>query len=186
MNLIFGWESVARLLDEPNLEEMLRAHWQELSVQKDELPLDTDYQCLVDQNDRGLYRVWGARNGKTLVGYLAFYIFCPPHHRGTLIAVDDGYYLDPAYRVGWNGVKMWRAALDALAQLGVKGVIGNDRLHFQKERGGIGAIFRRLGGTPTDRLWWFSLRASDEQPAAGQLVIRRKPADLYSDRAAGG
>jgi hypothetical protein len=152
---------------------MLRAHWEELGEHKDEMPLDTDYGRLIRQNRTGTYRVWAARDGKTLVGYLAFYIFYPPHHRATMIATDDGYYLDPAYRVGWNGVKMWRSALDALAKLGVIGVIGNDRLHFQMARGGIGAIFRRLGGTPTDRLWWFSLRASDEQSPAGKRVIRR-------------
>lgn len=133
------------------------------------MPLDTDYQRLVNDNEIGLHRVWTARDQEAsrsnplgqnvLAGYLAFYVFYPPHHCKTLIAVDDGYYLAPAYRRGWAGVRMWRSGLDALAQLGVKGVIGNDRLHFQRERGGIGAIFRRLGGSPTDRL-------SNPQPAS--------------------
>ena len=131
-DLVFGWEPVARLLEEPNLDEMLRAHWEELSAHKEEMPLDVDYQRLVDYDDQGIYRVWTARDGDTLVGYIAFYVYVPPHHRRTLIAVDDGYYLDPAHRRGWVGVRMWRAALDALAQLGVIGVIGHHKLHFQK------------------------------------------------------
>ena len=161
MSLVFGWEPVARLLEEPNLDEMLRAHWEELSAHKEEMPLDVDYQRLVDYDDQGIYRVWTARDDDTLVGYIAFYVYVPPHHRRTLIAVDDGYYLDPAHRRGWTGVRMWRSALDALAQLGVIGVIGHHKLHFQKRRGGIGAIFRRLGFEPTDELWWLTLRGRD-------------------------
>jgi GNAT superfamily N-acetyltransferase len=167
--LVFAWEPVSRLLDEPNLDEMLRAHWEELSAHKDEMPLDVDYQRLVDYNDQNIYRVWTARDGDTLVGYIAFYVFVPPHHRRTVIAVDDGYYLEPAYRLGWNGVRMWRGALDALAEMGVIGVIGHDKLHFQRQRGGIGAIFRRLGFEPTDRLWWLTLRGRDERGKSGKL-----------------
>jgi GNAT superfamily N-acetyltransferase len=141
----------------------LRAHWEELSAHKDEMPLDVDYQRLVNYNDQGIYRVWTARDGDTLVGYIAFYVFVPPHHRKSLIAVDDGYYLDPSYRRGWAGVRMWREALDALAQLAVIGVIGHHKLHFQRQRGGIGAIFRRLGFEPTDELWWLTLRGQHER-----------------------
>jgi GNAT superfamily N-acetyltransferase len=162
--LVFGWEPVARLLEEPNLKEMLRAHWEELSAHKEEMPLDTDFQRLVDYNEAGIYRVWAARDAGTLVGYIAFYVFAPPHHRRAVIAVDDGYYLDPAHRRGWSGVRMWRAALDSLAQLGVIGVIGHHKLHFRAGRGGIGAIFRRLGFAPTDTLWWLTLRGRNGGP----------------------
>ena len=167
--LAFGWEPVARLLDEPNLGEMLRAHWEELSAHKEELPLDPDFERLIVYNDAGLYRVWTARDGDTLAGYIAFYVFSPPHHKSAVIAVDDGYYLAPAYRRGWAGVRMWRGALDALAQLGVVGCIGHHKLHFQERRGGIGAIFRRLGFEPTDTLWWLTLRGRDggTKPGAG-------------------
>ena len=157
--LTFGWEPVARLIEEPNLAELVRAHWEELSAHKEEMPLDPDWNRFVEYNEAGFYRVWTARADKTLVGYISFYTFCPPHHCRTMIAVDDGYYLDPAYRAGWNGIEMWRTALDALAEIGVIGCIGHSKLHFQAERGGIGALFRRLGFHPTDELWWKTLRA---------------------------
>jgi GNAT superfamily N-acetyltransferase len=161
VKLTFSWEPVARLLEEPNLDEMLRAHWEELSAHKDEMPLDLDPQRLIAYEAQGIYRVWTARDGGTLAGYIGFYVYYPPHHRRSLIAVDDGYYLAPDYRRGWTGLRLWRSALDALAELGVIGVIGHHKLHFMRHRGGIGAIFRRLGFAPTDELWWLTLRGRD-------------------------
>ena len=141
------------LMEEPNIGDLLLAHWHELGIHKDTVPLDPDYQLLINCCDAGRYRVWAAYDGKTLVGYWAWWIHPHPHYRSTLTAIDDAYILSPAYRRGTNGVRLFSTSLDALRELGVKLVIGHSKNHFEAERGGLAKLYRRMGFEHTDNLW---------------------------------
>ena len=149
----FRWERMADLLDEPNLQDMLDAHWHELGVHKDEMPLDPDYQRYVELNDVGLFRVWAGRDGGTLVAYLAFFIQPHLHYRQTLTAVEDLFMLAPTHRKGMTGIKMFTSAFEALKDLGVRRLICHSKTAFQAERGGLSRLFERLGFEQTDLIW---------------------------------
>ena len=153
MTLRFGWEHFCDLLDEPNLDDLLRSHWLELGVHKDEMSLDPDYARFVQLEEAGLFRVWTARDGKTLAGYMGWFIQPHLHYKSTLTAVEDLYMLAPAYRRGMNGVRLFATAFDALRELGVKRVICHSKEHFEADRGGLERFFARLGFERTDVIW---------------------------------
>ena len=153
MSLAFGWEPAKRVFAEPNLTDLLRAHYEELATNKDTVPLDPDFGFLIDQEAKGFYRIWTARDGKLLVGYIGWWVFPHPHYRSIMHARDDLYMLDPAYRSGFNGYRMFASAIDALRELGVKRCMMHSKVHFEAERGGLRRLFRRLGFEHTDELW---------------------------------
>lgn len=152
-SLVYGWEKFADLKDEPNLADLLRAHWNELGVHKNEMPLDPDFARFQMLEEAGVFKVWTARSGRTLVGYIGWFIQPHMHYRTTLTAVDDLYLLDPEYRRGTAGTRMFTSAFAALRELGVKRIIVHDKVHFEAERGGLGPFFRRLGFEHTDNIW---------------------------------
>jgi L-amino acid N-acyltransferase YncA len=151
--ITFGWEPCRVLFAEPNVTDLLQAHWDELAVNKTEAPLAPDWNKLIALEDQGLYRVWAARDGKTLVGYIGWWVYPHPHYRHTLHAIDDLYMLSPPYRRGLNGYRMFTTSIDALRELGVKRCMMHSKVHFQTERGGLRRLFERLGFTHTDELW---------------------------------
>lgn len=145
--ITYQWERLSRLLTEPNINDLFRAHWSETGIFRDRMPLDPDYAIMLDGNERGLYLCWTARDGKTLVGYLFFWVKPHPHFKSTLVAFDDIYRLSPEYRRGLAGYKMFTTAIEALKARGVKCVRCEALADFQKERGGLDSFYKRLGFT---------------------------------------
>lgn len=97
--------------------------------------------------------MWAARDDKTLVGYIGWFVQGHLHYRSTLTAVEDLYLLSAPYRRGMAGQRMFTTALDALRELGVKRVMLHSKVHFERERGGIDKFLVRLGFENTDLLW---------------------------------
>lgn len=157
MTLRFGWEPLERVFSEPNLLDLLREHWEDLAVYKDKLPLEPDLPRYRALEAAGVYRLWTARDGKTLAGYIGWFLQPHIHHKSTVLAFDDLYILSAPYRRGWAGIRMFTTCLDALKELGVTRVIMHSKIHYQADRGGLEPLFRRLGFDPIDTLWSRSL-----------------------------
>lgn len=153
MTVEFRWEPLRVILKEPNINDLLLEHWNELAVHKGEMPLDPDYAEMQKAEDLGFFKVWAARDGKCLVGYLAFWVRPHAHYKSTLTAVEDLFMLTASHRRGMNGYRMFTTALEALRQIGVKRVYLHSKVHFEKERGGLKPMFERLGFTHTDNLY---------------------------------
>ena len=151
--LKFGWESCRVLFAEPNLGELLMAHWNELGLHHENCPLDPDFERFIELEDLGLFKVWAGRDGDKLVGYLGFFIQPHLHYRTTLHAAEDLFLLAKPYRKGLAGYRMFTTAIDALRELGVKRCILHAKVHFEAERGGLAKFFQRLGFTHTDELF---------------------------------
>lgn len=149
--LKFGWDSVAKVISEPNWNDLVRSHWDELAVTKDDCPLDVDYDLALRLEAEGIFRIWTARDGKTLVGYIGWLIRPHFHYRSTLHATEDLYLLAPAYRQGSNGYRFFKSSIEALKPLGVKRVMLHRKIH-QDGRGGErqGKFFARLGFFDSD------------------------------------
>lgn len=144
---------VREVLAQPNLHDLLRAHWDELAVHKEAMPLDPDFERFRQLGDMGLFRVWAAMDGPTLVGYMGWFIQPHIHYRSTLTAVEDLFLLSASYRRGLTGYRFFATAIDALRELGVKRVVLHTKTHFEQERGGLARFFERLGFEHTDDLY---------------------------------
>lgn len=153
MTITYQWERLSRILAEPNINDLLQAHWHELGVHKDEMALDPDYEFMLKANETNFFMVWAVRDDKTLIGYLAWWVKPHIHYKSTLTAVEDLFMLAPAYRQGLVGYKMFTTCLEALKARGVKRVMCNSKVHFEEKRGGLDKFFDRLGFQHTDNIW---------------------------------
>ena len=123
----FGWEKLARLLDEPNAMDMIRDQHAETGSHHADAPLDIDWAEKMRMEEAGRYRVWAARSGDTLAGFIAWHIIPHLNHRSTLFAITDVHCLAPAFRDKDRlGLRMWRSCEPALRDLGVKIVMPHD------------------------------------------------------------
>lgn len=149
MKASFGWESLETILAEPNVRELLTSYWRELSPVK-HLPLDIDWPRLLEWERQFLFRVWVARVDGTLAGFITFLVQTHFLMKTTLVAVDHGHYLAPAFRnsnarVGW---RMWSSAKAALIEQGVKVIYAHDNA-----RRPLMPFFLALGFEPLSTMW---------------------------------
>lgn len=151
MKTVFGWENCATIFAEPNIVDLIREYWEELSPFKGHIPLAPDFKRMLELERVGYFRVWVARTeAGLLIGFIGWTI--TPHlaYRTTLFAHDAGHYLTPAYRdKGWIGVKMWATSLAALKKLGVKVVDAHDNALRP-----LTPLFKRLGFEVMSTRFW--------------------------------
>ena len=122
----FALEPISPLLAE-GLEDLLIEHWQEVEQHQDAMPLAVNWPLYLMLERTGVYRAVVARRGAKLVGYAAYFVQPPLHHRQTTWAVNDVLYLAPAHRRGQTGVRLIDAAEAFMRELGAKLISHGDR-----------------------------------------------------------
>jgi GNAT superfamily N-acetyltransferase len=106
-------EPLARVRGEA--EVLVRAHWREVALHRDRVPLDIDWSLYDLMARAGQYRVWTAREAGRLVGYIAFFVRAShPHYKRTAWAQNDVFYVEPGARAAGIGRALIEAALAAL------------------------------------------------------------------------
>ena len=157
----FQWEGLEAILAEPNVRELLIDYWNELSPLK-HIPLDVDWPRLLEWERRFLFRVWTARVDGTLAGFITWLI--QPHHlhRNTLMAMDHGHYVAPAFRDiagSMTGLRMWRSCERALKELGVEVAFCHDNALRP-----LSPFLLAIGARPFSSMWLIDLRSEEASP----------------------
>jgi GNAT superfamily N-acetyltransferase len=139
---------------EPNWNDLIHEHHEELAVHKDTMPLDPDYDRCLKLEEAGLFRAWigRAENGE-LGAYIAWFIQPHLHYRTTMHAVEDLFMLSSPYRRGDNGARMFDECFPELKKLGVRRIICHSKTAFEKEHPGFRRFFEKRGFEHTDNLW---------------------------------
>lgn len=142
--LSFAFEPFYAVVRE--LLPLFRKHWRELGVHKDIIPLDPNWDLMMQQSLAGVLHVLTVRDEDTLVGYIFTLVSPHSHYKTTLHALVDMYWLDPRYRRGLTGLRMFRENEKHLRKLGVVRMIVSEKLHWlsQHDRR-VRLIFKRLG-----------------------------------------
>lgn len=108
---------------ESGLEGMVRAHWREVAVDREEIPLDIDWNGYGAAERAGLFAGMTARtDAGELVGYNAFFLTPHLHYHGTKFAMNDVLYMRPQFR-GFDGIRLILHAEKWLKDKGVRKVI---------------------------------------------------------------
>lgn len=163
----FSWEPLEELLREPNVKDLIRDYHDELSPLKGVAPLDIDWEELLRRDREGRFAVWAAyvqhsENGTlnntetlknadaTLAGFVSFHLQPHVFYRTTLFAVDAGHYLSPGFRDNSRiGFRMWRTAVAALEERGVKVIMAHDNADRP-----LMPFFLALGFHPRSTMFW--------------------------------
>jgi GNAT superfamily N-acetyltransferase len=138
------------------LEPLLAKHWSEVETEQDFPPLpDKDQYARIEAC--GMLKVYCARVGERLVGYLAVFMCGALHSRGITVATGDVLFIDPEHRGNRLGSDLIRFAKEHLRQLGVAMIY----LHSKHRAGvNIGPLLGRLGFRHDEDVW--SIRLDEE------------------------
>lgn len=127
---------------------LFKRHWQEIAIDHEHVPLDPDWDCYFALEAQGKLLFLTARSGRELVGYVSNIVDRHLHYAGTRFAHTEMFWLDPAFRKGWQPVKMLLTNIKGLEDRGVEIGTINFKLHFKNAR--VGKVLARLGYVPTD------------------------------------
>ena len=117
MTLDLAWEPLAAMLDD-GLADLVRAHWDEVGVFKEQMPLDVDWDGYRRQEMLGNLRLLGARIDEKLIGYNSFFVLPGHlHYKSTPHAMGDAIYVKPENRKSGAGPLMIIEAEAAIAKL---------------------------------------------------------------------
>lgn len=111
-------ENLTETLEE--LKPHFPAHWEELGLFKDKMPLDPQYDIYEKMDEAGQAFLATLRDGGRLVGYFVGFITPGLHYKQTLTCKMDIVYIDPAYRDAGNGFLLFETVKAALTKRGVK------------------------------------------------------------------
>jgi len=113
-------ESLTDRLDE--MRPLFPKHWEELALNKDEVPLDPQYEIYLNKDAHGEVLFVTLREDGQLIGYFVGFVAPGLHYRTCLTCTMDIFYLDPARRNGnpRPAIKMFRCVEKEARRRGVK------------------------------------------------------------------
>jgi GNAT superfamily N-acetyltransferase len=144
-DVAFAWEPLARMM-EAGLPAIVAAHWEEVGIHKDDVPLAVDWKKYQQIEAGGILKIMSARRDGRLVGYASYLVLPHLHYSTTLHAMNDAIYVDAAER--GTGIRLIKAAERGLAEMAAPGVcriVYHAKLHVEAERGTLARVFDRLG-----------------------------------------
>jgi hypothetical protein len=100
------------------VEPLLRLHYEELTLNKDRVKLDPDWDRYAQLEHAGAFHVLTARDDGHLIGYSAFFLAPHLHYRGLTVANNDVLYLHPERRMGPTGIRLIRFSEASMKTLG--------------------------------------------------------------------
>lgn len=111
-------------------EALFPAHWRELSLNQDKIPLDINYDLYVNADSQGIGHIVTVRDAAKLCGYIILAIMPHLHYKSSgPMAMLDVYYLLPEYRTGGVGTKLIMYAETTLRARGVKKIYFSTKAH---------------------------------------------------------
>lgn len=103
----------------PELPDLFYEHWKATERDPDIMKLDIDWLRYTQMELAGVLHIMTARADGKLIGYYFAIVSPRIHCKGVLTAFSDMFWLTPAWRKGWTGVKLFTHAGKMLKSLGV-------------------------------------------------------------------
>lgn len=142
----FAWERFAAIAHE--LPSLLEQNWRETVFDQKVMPLRIDFDRLYQLDIAGALRILTVRRDKALIGYVFLVVAPHPTHNTVLYGVIEKYWLDPAERGGWLGVKLFRMTIAGARMFGCRVMQVASTIKFEDNR--VSKLLQRLGFTPTE------------------------------------
>ena len=117
-DVVCGWEPFSSIAHE--LWPLAQRQFHEVGVERDAVPLDPDWNRYFEYERAGILHSWTARANGVLVGYVVCLVAPGLHHKATLHAYADLFYMPPEWREGARGRRFLKSVETPLKTLGVK------------------------------------------------------------------
>jgi GNAT superfamily N-acetyltransferase len=135
-------------------EQLFQQHYREASADLS-VPLDIDWTMFGRLEAVDMIACVVVRRAGAPIGYCVHIVYPHLHYTNHMVADVDVFFIDPAHRKGWLGIKLFQVAEQLLREKGVKEVWNRVKLHVKPGRGGrdVGTVFRFLGYKPTETIY---------------------------------
>lgn len=132
----------------PEIETLIEAHWSEIAIDRDKIPLDVDVDQYFAMDDANRLHVLTVRDNSRLIGYHIAIVSGMLHYKSTLHAITDVYFILPEYRKGTVGLRMFKEFEQRMRNVGVQKLFTGTKRHKD-----MGQLFEYLGYDETERLF---------------------------------
>lgn len=135
----------------PFLEEvkpLLPIHWEELALDKGEVPLDPQYDIYLARDANGEVMTIPLREAGRLVGYFIGFLAPGLHYRTCLTLTLDIFYILPEHRGSGGGFVLFEAVEREAKRRGVQRMFVGSKLHKDASW-----LFQRLGYVEVERYY---------------------------------
>jgi len=135
------------------LPELGERSWNEIGNDRDILKYDPDWAQYAQMESNNVLRFFALRDeSENLVGYASVILLNNLHDRKILCAYVQDLYIEPEHRKGYMAFRDFYNTLEGhLKGIGVKHITMGEREN--DPRGGVGAVYKRLGFDSCERLW---------------------------------
>lgn len=144
-SLTIRWETLDRLLAD-GLEDLAVAHWEEVELDRTEVPLELDFERFRYAEKMAQGRIASLRRADRLVGYAAWTILTATFHRSVLHGFCTALYVEPERR-GFASLLLLPWCERELYALGVKKTYVAARTPRQCD------LFKKLGYVETETMF---------------------------------
>lgn len=131
-------ESFMETLEET--KPMFPIHWEELALNKDEVPLDPQYDVYEARENAGELLFVTLREEGIIVGYFIGFISPALHYKTCLTCIMDIFYVHPDHRGSNAGFLLFTFLEGELKKRGVDRVYVGSKCHLDAS-----FLFERLG-----------------------------------------
>jgi GNAT superfamily N-acetyltransferase len=122
------------------INALLPAHYDEIAIHKDLIPLAPDWKQYKDAADAGVLHIVTCRIDGHIVGYVVAFVRPHAHYVTTLHAFTDIFWLHPDHRRGGIGIEMLQFYEVTLSYRGVVRAYIGTKTFFD-----LSKLFKRLG-----------------------------------------
>lgn len=136
-------ESFEEQLEE--LQVLLPAHYLELALNQDHVPLAPQYHVYIERERNGGLIFVTLRDAGALVGYFIGFIAPGLHYSTCLTCTMDIFYVRQDKRTGSAGVRMFRFVEGELRRRGVQRWFMGSKI-----KADASALFKRIGAAPVE------------------------------------
>lgn len=130
---------------EHELRELIHAHWEELALNKDKVPLDPNWGFYHARELTGEMAFVTLRSRGVMIGYFIVFVMPGLHYQTCLTGTMDIFFIHPSNRGGTSALKLMRCVMGEMKRRGVQRVFFGTKLHKD-----IGRLFTSFGLEPVE------------------------------------
>ncbi len=144
--ITFHVEPLSEHLEE--LKPLFPAHFEELALDKDKVPLDPQYGIYLERDKRGEVLFVAGRELGALIAYFVGFVAPGLHYQTCLTLTMDIFYVHPEYRGRGGGVRLFKTVEAEAKRRGVQRMFVGSKLHMDASW-----LFERLGYEECERYY---------------------------------
>lgn len=132
----------------PELKALFPAHWEELALNKDKVPLSPDYATYARVEAAGELFLATLREDGRLAGYFVGIVAPGLHYSTCLTCILDLFWVHPKARGHTAELRLFRHVRSELEERGVQRWIAGSKLHND-----CGRLYEALGFEQTEKIY---------------------------------